>query len=56
MTRVVPGSGGVITLFGVMFEGGRMTPSVLSRHSLKVSPDRQVDPVERGSCGPVLSD
>jgi hypothetical protein len=48
MTGVVPVSGGRIVLFGAMFGAGRITPSVRSRRSLKVSPGR-IDPVERGS-------
>ena len=48
MTGVVPVSGGRIVLSGVMLGAGRITPSLRSRRSLKVSPGR-ADPVERGS-------
>jgi hypothetical protein len=48
MTGVVPVSGGRIVLSGAMSAGGRITPSLRSRRSLKVSPGR-ADPVERGS-------
>ena len=58
ITGVVPGSAGRITLSGVMLAGGRITPSVRSSRSLKVSPGR-AEPVERGSwrgsAGVVLS-
>ena len=58
MTRVVPGAGtgGRTLMLGAMLAGGRITPSVRSSFSLNGSFERPTEPVERGSCGPVLSD
>ncbi|WP_154678257.1 hypothetical protein [Microvirga massiliensis] len=56
ITRVVPGSGGRIAISGAMPRGGWITPSLRSRRSLKLSSGRFIEPVERGSWGPVLSD
>ena|SRR5215213_2155503 len=56
ITGVVPGSGSGGRAWGIsgaMSLGGRITPPVRSSRSLKVSPGRLSDCVERGSCGPV---
>ena len=58
MTRVVPGfgTGGRTDISGAILAGGRITPSVRSSLSLSGAVERPTEPVERGSCSPVLSD
>ena len=58
MTVVVPGSGAggrACGICGAIFDGGRITPSVRSSRSLRVSPGRASAPVERRSCGPLCA-
>ena len=58
MTGVVPGfgSGGLAWGIGaVTSAGGRITPPVRSNRSLKLSPGRVSERVERGSWGPDLA-
>jgi hypothetical protein len=55
MTGVVPGSGAggrACGISGVVSDGGRMTPSVRFSRSLRLSPGRVSDCVDRGSCSP----